>query len=363
MLSRLVRQIESALIDKLNDLSPGQSLSSERQIATELQVSRRTLRKALSSLETKGLIRRITGKGTFPTQGHQAIPIFQQRARMIGIISTHPFSKRHYLRRITVGAFEEAARHGYNLVFAKKERSENIFQILDDPHVDGLVLFEASRNQELIRELIGRKKPLSLIGYPSTMENVDSVQVDLKKAILLSLRHLYKEGHRRIAFILAADPEQNLLRRSNYEAIMRQLKIFVSSEWIVHPTISESPDVAVEKATSRLISLPPSKRPTALVIASSWMAYSAMRIILKRGMGIPQDISVVGLSNKGTRPMEEWEKWMLKMPKLTQVISDPSELGATAVNQLLERIKKPNLPRRNTLIPVHLEINQTTGRI
>src|SRR5438309_10462545 len=52
-------------------LPAGSRLPSEPALATELGVSRATLREALRALESEGLIRRMWGSGTFVTSGRR----------------------------------------------------------------------------------------------------------------------------------------------------------------------------------------------------------------------------------------------------------------------------------------------------
>ena len=46
---------------------PGQAIPSETQLAKEFVVSRMTARRALDELEREGLIYRVQGSGSFPT--------------------------------------------------------------------------------------------------------------------------------------------------------------------------------------------------------------------------------------------------------------------------------------------------------
>ena len=59
----IVEQIDKMIVSK--ELLPGQLLSSERELVTELQVSRASLREALRILESKGVIDIKPGRGIF----------------------------------------------------------------------------------------------------------------------------------------------------------------------------------------------------------------------------------------------------------------------------------------------------------
>lgn len=65
----LYRQVIDGLIQRIASgaLPPGSMLPSEFQIGEEFGVSQGTARKAVSELETRGIVRRVQGKGTFVT--------------------------------------------------------------------------------------------------------------------------------------------------------------------------------------------------------------------------------------------------------------------------------------------------------
>ena len=58
--ARIIAQIEQAIAD--GDLAPGDRLPPERALAEEHGVSRMTVRQALQSLESRGLLRRAIGR-------------------------------------------------------------------------------------------------------------------------------------------------------------------------------------------------------------------------------------------------------------------------------------------------------------
>src|SRR5438046_10129235 len=68
--SVLVREQLTQRIDS-GALAAGSRLPSEPALATELGVSRATLREALRALESEGLVRRMWGAGTFDADGRR----------------------------------------------------------------------------------------------------------------------------------------------------------------------------------------------------------------------------------------------------------------------------------------------------
>jgi DNA-binding LacI/PurR family transcriptional regulator len=50
------------------------------------------------------------------------------------------------------------------------------------------------------------------------------------------------------------------------------------------------------------------------------------------------------------------------MPVLTHITRDTPLLGKTAVRMIIERIKNPNMKRRDALISERIDLGESTGR-
>lgn len=357
MLSKLVKQVENALVDLLNDLPPQKPLPPEPQLAKHFNVSRHTVQTALQSLVAKEMVQRIKGKGTFPIQGEKSPPLLQRRARMLGLVTVKPpFLPKGgagYTRRLAHSADEEAHRRGYNLVLARQEPKENIYRILDDPHVDGIIVLASIREQTFLNEISQRNKPVCIIDHYSTSENIDSVRSDSEQGASLAVKYLYDLGHRKIAFVNATDPDINPERLQGYERGMKKMSVFIRPEWVVDG--SYNPEGGA-KAASQLMSLTPSKRPTAIIAFDIKMAYGVLKAIFKKRLKVPKDVSVISLGGDEI-------PWLQKgMPQITRILHEREKLGKLAVEHLLERIKNPNLRRRVSLLPGRIIVNETTAK-
>jgi LacI family transcriptional regulator len=78
--------------------------------------------------------------------------------------------------------------------------------------------------------------------------------------------------------------------------------------------------------------------PTALVAGNDWIAVSAISDLLRAGLRVPEDISVVGYGDYAVA--------MQTTPQLTTIRVPGEEMGAAALALLLDRIERRADPRR-----------------
>ncbi len=149
----VVRQIEALILRGI--LRPGERLPSERDLATQMDVSRPSLREALADLQTRGLLTSRAGAGVFVADdfGSAFSPA------LIGLFATHEAAVFDYIafRRDMEGlAAERAARSGsdtdlavIDAVFAKMELAHVKRDPADEARLDAdfhLAIIEASHN-------------------------------------------------------------------------------------------------------------------------------------------------------------------------------------------------------------------------
>jgi len=104
-------------------------------------------------------------------------------------------------------------------------------------------------------------------------------------------------------------------------------------------------------AINELFSLP--DPPTAIFTFSDFMAIQVMKILIRRGYRIPDDISVVGFDDTLAN---------LTIPALTTVSQPFYEMGAKAAEILIERLKNPNMPIQHVKLPTKLVIRESTAK-
>ncbi|NOU95753.1 hypothetical protein GC093_21365 [Paenibacillus sp. LMG 31456] len=96
------------------------------------------------------------------------------------------------------------------------------------------------------------------------------------------------------------------------------------------------------------------KFPTAIFATNDMLALGAMRIMMEKGLQIPQDVSIIGSDNIDFAALSN--------PSLTTVLTEKEKMGQDAVHILNRLIQKLELPMKVEYEP-KLIIGGTTGPV
>jgi LacI family transcriptional regulator len=140
--------------------------------------------------------------------------------------------------------------------------------------------------------------------------------------------HLLGLGHRRIALLVAdTDWTSDAGRLRGYRAAHAEAGVAVD-EGLIVPIAFHAPD-----ATRRIEAALDEQRPTAIFAANNSLAEEAWRVLRRRGLALPDDISLVGFDDVPWMEMVE--------PGLTVVAQPTVEMGRRAAELLLRRVEDP----------------------
>jgi LacI family transcriptional regulator len=183
---------------------------------------------------------------------------------------------------------------------------------------------------------------------------LDCVDVDHYQGVALLVNRLYKMGHRRIGFYSKSykvEASWSLRRSGAYFEKMTQLGLKIREKDMinVHPkrmvSLEESFDRAAEQVRAGV---------TAFVCAADHQAYDLIRELRKRGLKVPQDVSVTGFD--GIDPPT-------KMPALSTIEIPYRDIGYTAANRLKDLLQKRFSPSQHILLGCHLREGDTVTKL
>ncbi|WP_149829993.1 LacI family DNA-binding transcriptional regulator [Streptomyces tailanensis] len=162
-------------------------------------------------------------------------------------------------------------------------------------------------------------------------------------------RHLTELGHRRIAMI--SGPEDVLCctaRLDGYRSVMHAAGLPVDPELVVHAPLTQEDGCAAARS---LLALP--ERPTAIFTANDLQALGVYQAAREAGLGIPDDLSVVGFDDL---PVVAWVD-----PPLTTVHQPLTEMAVAATELALTLGRGEDAPQVGLEIATTLTVRSSTA--
>ena len=216
----------------------------------------------------------------------------------------------------------------------QRARFERYLEMLLDRHVEGLIVVAnwLFVDIHLLADISKRNIPAATIGWELPGQTISSVMVDNENGARLALEHLYKFGHRKIAFIRG--PKMLIDSAPRWRGIQ---KFAQSSGLEIDPALvmqlpeSLDPNSSFEggyRFTEELLQR--KKRFTALMAFDDLTALGAIRALTKAGVKVPEQCSVTGFDDVAFSA--------LGAPALTTVRQPMEAMGELAVNIVMEGI-------------------------
>jgi DNA-binding LacI/PurR family transcriptional regulator len=301
-----------------------------KDVARAAKVSHPTVSRALRNSrlvkpETAARIRRIASEMGYRPSA-VARSLVTRRTQTIGVVVTHisdPFVAG------VVGGIEDVAnQYGYSVFLANSnanpEREVKVVQSFHERRVDGIVVTASRVGALYIPMLAEMKVPIVLIDNQHPGDFVHSVMIDNIKASRLATQHLIGLGHRRIAYLgdqfgFNSDTE----RFSGYRQALERADLPFLPQLVAHGNGSADGGIV---AMQTLLSLKP--KPTAVFCYNDMSALGALRTIYDYGLGVPQDISLVGFDDL---PIASYT-----YPRLTTIRQPKEQMGRMAMESLLK---------------------------
>jgi LacI family transcriptional regulator len=241
-----------------------------------------------------------------------------------------------------------------SLVLRDQYDSSAVAASIAEHRLDGLVFVRYTRRERpLLRAARAVDLPVAFIAPDEEMSVGHTVRCCNRDAGAAVAEHLLALGHRRIAF--AGGPRESLDtqdRLRGIRAVLGKAGVALAREDV---TFAANHDA--ERGGEYAEAFLRRKRgdlPSAVVLVNDSMALAFARVLLKNGVNIPDDVSVVGFDG-----VSEGERFW---PGLTTAVQPTRLMGQMACRALLERIQNPALDEV-TRVEYHMQlvVRESTG--
>lgn len=302
---RIARDIRRKM--ERGELKPGDWLPAEAQLATRYEVNRRTVRRALDVLEQEGRVDRQHGRGTIVKE----VAMGDQGVNVLYVGRT----SQDYYRELYWAISREAQARDMTLTCFSQEKPTGELQF--NGHLQSLadsadgVICESKIWPRLVRHLPADVNVVQVTSFSG--EDIEQVEerptyvlaTNQFRASRLATERLVRAGCERIALVCVGwGREIDDVRREvkadhpaylGYKSMLQRLGR--EEEWVVGENPGrENDQQGGQEAIGRFLDATEAV-PDGFVCQGDFRAAPLLRVLRKRGLEVPGDVSVVGMGN------------------------------------------------------------------
>ena len=300
-------QIEEYLKEQIysGTIQKGDKISSEAELSKQFNLSRQTVRNAISALIESGLLYSAQGKGTFVRNK----PLSKPKTFLLGL-GTQFYTNYSIFPKIVSGISELTESQGYSIIISETQNTyegeSRCLQSFLDKNVDGLIMEPCKTtlpnvNNKLYKEFVSRGIPIIFFnGYRNDLDCSYVVSND-EIGGYNAARHLLENGHRDISVFLKFDDLQGHERfRGIYRAFdeygiipaEKNMLWFSTEDYPYFWDLSSNENDKFDKQFYDCFS-----RSTAIIAYNDFIAAKALQLLKLKGIKIPEDYSIVSFDD------------------------------------------------------------------
>lgn len=271
--------------------------------------------------------RTIRDLGYRPHAGARALA--SSRSNVIALmVPFRPGINVQIIMQFVAGVVSAARAHDHDVLLLTQDDSSGVDRVASSSMADAIIVMDIEAEDERLPALRSLKQPSVLIGVPSDPSGLSCVDLDFTAAGRLAVRTLTDAGHRRLALIGAS--QERFDRRANYAVRMRagatEEAELRGAECAVLPC--EPNFAGGTAALERVLDEMPGV--TGLVVHNELALPGVMSALERRGVRVPEDISVVaiGAADTGTALARE----------LTGIDVPGEDIGRVAVEMVMAQL-------------------------
>ncbi|KFF15226.1 LacI family DNA-binding transcriptional regulator [Flavobacterium hydatis] len=308
-----------------------------KQIAKELNVSVSTVSKALNdspeiSEQTKIKIKEYAKLKNYKPNVI-GLNLKNRKTKTIGVII--PNILNSFFAKVFSGIEKIADKKGYNVITCisneSLEKEIHTLEMLSNGTIDGFILSVSEEAQKLqeynhFKEIINDGTPIVMFDRIAEGVECDKVIVDDFDSALNSTQHLINLGCKNIALISSVDNlSVGKLRADGYLKALNDNNIPVNENIILRTDSEEDMKSKIDAIFEHKID--------AIFALDENDSVAALRVSLKKGYRVPEDISIIGFADGilASRRLS---------PSLTTISQHGIEIGEVAAKRLISRLEE-----------------------
>lgn len=343
----LTSQVATALREEIDRGTWSEWLPGERTLTEMLQVSRKTLRKALAQLQREGRVKAVHGQGNRIAVRGAATPAGNRGESVVALLTPDPLECMrpytslwvNHLKTLLIEKGSRLRAFDGRKFFTQHPARALEKLLAQHPAACWLLANSTEATQRWFGE---QKVPCVVAG--SCHPGIDLPHADLDHYALC--RHaagvLLGAGHRRVALLnersgRAGDVESE----AGFIAGVRESPHASAQPLVIH---HEHSPASLGKAVQRLLEMP--SPPTALLLSNGASYLTVTSVLAQRGLRVPRDVSVV------SRDDEPFLDFLVPPP--THYAANPHAFAKKLLKPLLQTLAgEAVVPRSTRILPAY----------
>ncbi|MFH1867805.1 MAG: LacI family DNA-binding transcriptional regulator [Candidatus Omnitrophota bacterium] len=240
-----------------------------------------------------------------------------------------------YATEVIKGAVLAASRLKIDIMVHISERHSHEDWLtsasLSPDYIDGVLFADINGDRQQLKKVLARGIPCVVLNNYFEKEPVNCIAIDNERAAYDVTEYFIRLGHRSIATIAGdLSTEAGKKRLQGFKSCLRSHNVRLTPKYITVGTFLRGP---AKKAMEHLLDL--SDPPTAVFAASDVMAMEAIDVAKKRGLRVPEDISIIGFDDN---PLCSYSP--VPLTTVWQPIAEMGREGVEFLNQIINGKKK-----------------------
>ncbi|MCS7227492.1 MAG: LacI family transcriptional regulator [Endomicrobia bacterium] len=313
------------------------------------RISEKTKQKVLKIIKELGYYPNIAARALSRNRTNTLCVVIPQ----ISNVFTNPF-----FAEVLSGIYDCVSQNNYRILLEVATYEfclyKKYLQLFKERSIDGMLYVGSTLKDKYLIDIEKENLPFFLVGSYFPKDDGPELSYVISDNVTggyLATKHLINLGHRKIGFITGHFKIISARDRYiGYKKALKEAKITFDSCLIAKADFDEKTGYSAAK---KLLSLPKSKRPTAIFAGNDLMAIGAITAVRDFGMKVPQDIAIVGMDNLKISFSCE--------PPLTTVDYNIYDMGKVACHKLIEQIETGKVQKEKIILPVKLIIRSSCG--
>lgn len=224
-------------------------------------------------------------------------------------------------------------------------------RIAMDKKVAGIILCPCKMEKKYYEKLLARNIPVVFLERKVKGREEDCVLAENEKGLYKGTKHLIKNGHEKIGFLISDAAVSSVKERlDGYKRALEDSDIAYDERNVLSIDRKTEEEVYMQKMRDFY----QKRKPTAIISGGNKLTFMLLKTLQYMGVECPQDVSVIGFGD------EEWCE--LLVPPLTAIKQDAGRMGYYAVQKLVEKME--GTPETKVIrVPTELVIRKSTQMI